>query len=53
MAAPVEPVSPEALDMARRRKRAVALALALGAVVLIFYVLTIVKLGPGVFDRAI
>lgn len=36
---------------ARRRKRSVALALVLGALVLIFYVLTIVKLGPAVFDR--
>jgi hypothetical protein len=37
--------------LARRRRRSVALGLALGAIVLLFYVLTIVKLGPAVFDR--
>ncbi len=36
---------------ARRRKRSIALGLALGAIVVIFYVLTIVKVGPGVLDR--
>lgn len=35
----------------RRRKRSIALALVLGAVVVIFYVLTIVKIGPGVLER--
>jgi hypothetical protein len=55
-----EPKSPtdkqQALDaefIARRRRRSVALGLALGAIVLIFYVLTIVKLGPNVFDRVL
>lgn len=38
---------------ARRRRRSVALGVVLGAVVLIFYVLTIVKLGPNVFDRVL
>jgi len=37
----------------RRRGRSVALGLVLGAIVLIFYVLTIVKLGPNVFDRVL
>lgn len=36
---------------ARRRKRSIALGLALGLVVLIFYVLTIVKMGPSILDR--
>jgi len=36
---------------ARRRKRSIAIGLALGALVVIFYVLTIVKMGPAVFDR--
>ena len=36
---------------ARRRKRSIALALALAAFALIFYVLTIVKMGPALFDR--
>lgn len=55
-----EPKSPsdkqQALDaefIARRRRRSIALGLALGAIVLIFYVLTIVKLGPNVFDRVL
>lgn len=39
--------------LARRRRRSIALGLVLGAIVLIFYVLTIVKLGPHVFDRTL
>jgi predicted nucleic acid-binding Zn ribbon protein len=35
----------------RRRARSIAIACALGALVLLFYVLTIVKLGPGVMNR--
>jgi len=35
----------------RRRARSIAIALALGALVLLFYVVTIVKLGPGVLQR--
>jgi hypothetical protein len=35
----------------RRRNRSIALALALGAMVLLFYLVTIVKLGPGVLNR--
>jgi hypothetical protein len=35
----------------RRRARSVATALALGAMALMFFVLTIVKLGPAVFNR--
>jgi hypothetical protein len=45
------PRDEEAEFAARRRKRSIALGLALGALVIIFYVLTIVKLGPAVFDR--
>lgn len=37
--------------LVRRRRRSVALGAVLGALVLIFYVLTIVKMGPGVFNR--
>lgn len=37
----------------RRRRRSIALALVLGGLVLIFYVLTIVKMGPAVFDRTL
>jgi hypothetical protein len=35
----------------RRRARSLAIALSLGALVLLFYVVTIVKLGPGVLHR--
>ncbi|MFO1034433.1 MAG: hypothetical protein U1E15_10285 [Hyphomicrobiales bacterium] len=48
MAAPVQPFSPE--DMARRRRRNWALALALLVMVALFFVSTIVRLGghtPG------
>ncbi len=36
----------------RRRRNSIALGLVLGALVLIFYALTIVKMGPALFDRA-
>lgn len=39
--------------LVRRRRRSVALGIVLAAIVLIFYVLTIVKLGPNVFDRVL
>lgn len=35
----------------RRRARSLAIALTLGALCLLFYVVTIVKLGPGVLVR--
>jgi hypothetical protein len=35
----------------RRRARSIALALTLGALVLLVYIVTIVKLGPGVLNR--
>jgi hypothetical protein len=35
----------------RRRARSIAIALALGALVLLVYFVTIVKLGPGVLNR--
>ena len=35
----------------RRRKRSVAIALALGAMVVLFFVLTIAKLGPQILNR--
>ena len=53
MTEPQKPLDPAEMAelTARRRKRSSALALVLGAIVLTFYVLTIVKLGPAVFDR--
>jgi hypothetical protein len=38
-------------DLRRRRSRSIAIALALGAMVLLFYVVTIAKLGPQVLNR--
>lgn len=35
----------------RRRHRSIAIALMLGALVVLFYVVTIVRLGPGILDR--
>lgn len=35
----------------RRKARSLAIALSLGALVLLFYIVTIVKLGPGVLRR--
>jgi hypothetical protein len=35
----------------RQRARSIAIALALGALVILFYVITIVKLGPNVLTR--
>lgn len=54
MAEPVlpAPLSKEAELLARRRRRnSIALGLILGAVVLLFYLLTIVKMGPAIFNR--
>jgi hypothetical protein len=35
----------------RRRRNSIALGVVLGVLVLIFYVLTIVKMGPGVITQ--
>ena len=35
----------------RRRARSIAIALSLGALMLLFYLVTILKLGPGVLNR--
>ncbi len=37
----------------RRRSRSIAIAVALGVMALLFYAVTIAKLGPGVLNRAI
>jgi hypothetical protein len=44
------PFGPE--DMARRRKRAIAVALILAALVVLFFVTTLVHLGGSVAQRA-
>ena len=35
----------------RRRNRSIAIALMLGALVVLFYIVTLVRLGPGILDR--
>ena len=34
-----------------RRSRSVALGVVLGCLVVLFYVVTIIKVGPGIFNR--
>ena len=46
---PSQSLTPE--ERKRRRARSLALALTLGVLVLLFYVVTIAKLGPGVLQR--
>lgn len=41
--------SPE--DMARRRRRNIALALVLGGLVVFFFLVTLVKTGPAILNR--
>ena len=38
-------------QLRRRRARSIAIALSLGALVLLFYAITIVKVGPHVLTR--
>lgn len=51
----VEPETPQqAATRARiRRRRSIALALALALFAAIFYALTIIKMGPALFERAL
>ncbi len=51
MAAPLQPFSPE--DMTRRRKRNLALALVLVALMVLFFVSTMVRLGGTVAERSL
>ncbi len=44
------PFGPE--DMARRRKRAIALALVLAGLVVLFFVTTVVRLGSDIAARS-
>ena len=51
----VEPEAP-AVAAARakvRRRRSIALAIALALFAITFYTLTIIKMGPALFDRAL
>ena len=38
-------------ELKRRRSRSIAIAVALGALVLLFYVVTMAKLGPQILNR--
>jgi len=49
---PVE-TSNEAARKKAQRRRSIAIALALAGFALIFYILTIAKMGPALFDRAL
>jgi len=51
MAKEVAPLTPEQQEQARRRRRTVALGVVLGLIVVLFYVLTIFKMGPAIFNR--
>ncbi len=46
---PVQPFSPE--DLARRKRRAAAMAIGLGLLVVLFFVTTLIKLGSGIMER--
>ena len=45
------PARPTPDDLRRRRSRSIAIAVALGVLVVLFYALTIVKLGPQILQR--
>jgi hypothetical protein len=51
MASPVQPFSPE--DLARRRRRNIALALALVGFAVLFFVSTLVRLGGHIGERGL
>lgn len=48
---PVAPAAFSPEDMARRRRRSVALALVLAGLVIFFFLVTLVKIGPAVMNR--
>ncbi|WP_127752176.1 MULTISPECIES: hypothetical protein [unclassified Devosia] len=51
----VQPLDPaaEAARLRTRRRRSIALGAALALFAVIFYVLTVIKMGPGILDRAL
>ncbi|ODT76683.1 hypothetical protein [Devosia sp.] len=60
MSAPdeIREVKPESREIAAaraktRRRRSIALGVALALFTITFYLLTIVKMGPAIFDRAL
>ena len=53
MTNPIEPqkIDPDAALKARRRRNSIALGVVLAVIVVIFYALTIVKMGPAILNR--
>ena len=49
MSAPLVPLTEEEQRRRRQRRNSIALGLVLGFLVILFYVLTVVKMGPAVF----
>ena len=49
MSTPLVPHTEDEQQRRRRRRNAIALGLVLGALVILFYVLTIAKMGPALF----
>jgi len=45
------PIQLSEAELKTRRRRSIALGLVLAGVVVLFYILTIVKMGPGIFNR--
>lgn len=48
----LETVKPTEAQLKARRSRSIAIGLALAAFVIIVYVVSIVRLGPAILDRA-
>ncbi len=48
---PPAPFSPE--DLARRKRRSVVMALVLVAMVVVFFISTLVRMGSGILDRSL
>ena len=53
MAEIIETVQLTETQKKRQRSRSVAIAVALGVLVVLFYAVTLVKMGPDVLNRAI
>lgn len=51
MATPVQPFSPD--DLKRRRRRSVIMAVALVALMVVFFVSTLVRLGGNIAERSL
>jgi hypothetical protein len=52
MEKPVAPVAFSPEDLARRRRRSIVMALCLVAMIILFFVSTLVRLGANILDRS-